>query len=445
MQIDIQNAIGKNYNNFWTFKGRYRVIKGGRASKKSTNTAMWYIYHLLKHNKANLLCVRQVANTLRDSCWTELKKAAKRLKVYDRFTFIKSPLEITVKATGQKVLFRGMDNPDGLTSINVDEGVLCWLWIEEAFEINKEEEFDKLDECIRGLEIEQFGLYPQVTLTMNPWSVMWIKGRFFDRPRADTLALTRNWYHNEFLSKTDYMRFLDMKRDNPDRYYIAGEGNWGIPGGRYFIEFDTRVHVIKPIEIPHNWRKYRVFDYGLDMLAVLWIAVDTLGNVYVYRELCKTDSIITDSVNSIKELTNDNESIYLTYAPPDLWSRSQESGKSKADLFMQDGLHIVKSSNNRESGWLCIRELLKINGDGEARLKIFSSCTELIRCLPQLQYDKKKLTDCATEPHDITHITDALRYFAIQYILPAKPVDERTEVQKYKDKVIRQNKRKRGY
>ena len=133
MQMKISSIIGKNYNKFWNYKGRYRVIKGGRGSKKSTTAALWYIYHLLKYPEANLLCVRRYFNSLKDSCYAELKRAAIRLGVEDKFTFNISPLEIIVKETGQKIIFRGFDNPDSITSITVSQGYLCWVWIEEAY------------------------------------------------------------------------------------------------------------------------------------------------------------------------------------------------------------------------------------------------------------------------------------------------------------------------
>jgi hypothetical protein len=104
-----------------------------------------------------------------------------------------------------------------------------------------------------------------------------------------------------------------------------------------------------------------------------------------------------------------------------MWSRSQETGRSKASIFIENGVHIVKSSNDREAGWLAIKELLKTDANGISRLVIFDNCTELIKCLPALQVDPKKPTDCSTEPHDITHAPDALRYFAVYWSRPAEP------------------------
>ena len=130
-----------------------------------------------------------------------------------------------------------------------------------------------------------------------------------------------------------------------------------------------------------------------------------------------------------------------TYAPPDLWGRSQESGKSRIDIFSEHGLHCTKSNNDRITGWLAIKELLKQNDDNESKLKIFSNCIELIRCLPALQHDNKNPSDCATEPHDITHICDALRYFCVQWNYPSKEDEApKTEQQLFKERLIRREK-----
>ena len=150
----------------------------------------------------------------------------------------------------------------------------------------------------------------------------------------------------------------------------------------------------------------------------MWIAVSPEGRAYVYRELCVSDLPIGEAAAAILEHTPKQEEIYATLAPPDLFSRSQESGKSKASLFASYGIHFTKSSNNREAGWLSLKELLR-EKDGAPALSIFSHCTELIRCLPALQIDKHRPSDCATEPHDITHAPDALRGFAVSFARPA--------------------------
>jgi phage terminase large subunit len=167
---------------------------------------------------------------LKDSCFTELKWAIKRLHVEHLWQVKESPLEMTYIPTGQKIYFRGLDDPLKVTSITVDTGVLCWMWIEEAYEVMKEEDFDMLDESIRG-EVPE-GLFKQVTITFNPWNERhWLKKRFFDHPDEDTLAITTNYLCNEWLDKADKLVFERMKVNNPRRYTVAGLGGWGIVDG----------------------------------------------------------------------------------------------------------------------------------------------------------------------------------------------------------------------
>ena len=195
-------------------------------------------------------------------------------------------------------------------------------------------------------------------------------------------------------------------------------GDWDIFEGQYFTEFSARRHVIDAFEIPQSWRKFRTIDYGLDRLACLWIAIAPDGCAYVYREYCESQLPISQAASEILRRTPSGESIYATLAPPDLWSRSQESGKSKATLFSEYGVNLTKTSNDRECGWLAIKELL-MEREGGVGLRIFSSCNEIIRCLPALSVDKIRPTDCANEPHEITHAPDALRGFAIFHARPA--------------------------
>ena len=208
------DVVGKGYKEYWNCKKRYRVCKGSRASKKSKTTALWYIYNIMKYKNANVLVVRKTYRTLKDSCYTELKWAIHRLGVDAFFSCTQSPLEITYLPTGQKIYFRGLDDPLKVTSITVDVGSLCWLWIEEAYEINSEADFDMLNESIRG-EVEG-NLFKQITLTFNPWNDRhWLKKRFFDNPDNDTLAITTNYTCNEWLDEADLQVFETMKEKSP--------------------------------------------------------------------------------------------------------------------------------------------------------------------------------------------------------------------------------------
>lgn len=226
---------------------------------------------------------------------------------------------------------------------------------------------------------------------------------------------------NIFLAASDPDYEVRLMQTSEAEYQALRYGNWDIFEGRYFTEFNRDYHVIKPFSIPKEWRRFRAIDYGLDALACLWVAMDYERNIYVYRELKQKDLSISRASQRIRELTPEGERIYVTLAPPDMWGRSQESGRQKADLFREAGLSLVESSNNREAGWLAIKELLTLGESGKPRMFIFDNCTELIHDLPALIRDTKFPTDCMTEPHDITHVPDALRYFAVWWASPSKP------------------------
>ena len=275
--------------------------------------------------------------------------------------------------------------------------------------------------------------YPkQIKCSTNPGSVghQWVKARFVDPAPPNTefigdgglskIFIPSLLNDNTFLMTSDptYRARLEALPERDKKALLYGD--WNIFDGQYFPEFNRDIHVSKPFLIPKEWRRYRAFDYGLDRLACYWIAIDSTRTVYVYKELCESDLPISTACERIIEMNGEDE-IYLTLAPPDMWSRSQETGRSKASIFIENGVEVTKSSNNREAGWLAIKELLKTDSNGVSRLVIFDNCTELIKCLPALQVDTKKPTDCATEPHDITHAPDALRYFAVFYVYPAEP------------------------
>lgn len=251
--IHLPEVIGKGYGAFWRFRGRYRVVKGSRASKKSKTTALNLITRMMQYSQANTLVVRKVFRTLKDSCFTELKWAIHRLGVDAWWGIRESPLEMTYLPTGQKIYFRGLDDPLKVTSITVENGYLCWCWIEEAYEIMDERAFDMLDESIRGGIPKETGLFKQITLTFNPWNEKhWLKARFFDAPPdPDILALTTNYLCNEWLDQADLKVFETMRENNPRRYQVAGLGGWGIVEGLVFENwkeeaFETAAIAKKP-------------------------------------------------------------------------------------------------------------------------------------------------------------------------------------------------------
>lgn len=192
-------------------------------------------------------------------------------------------------------------------------------------------------------------------------------------------------------------------------------------GGRFFHEFDLARHVIEPFAIPRDWQIYSSMDYGLDMLAHYKIAVDAEKNCYVFHEIYKSGLVVSEAADLIHKADGYNGEDWklprARLAPPDLFAKELTSGKSQAVGFEEHGIRLVKSSNNRETGWLYLKELLKCrttaSGETLPRLRIFATCRHLIRTLQTILVDEKNPCDAAREPHELTHAPDALRYFAV--------------------------------
>lgn len=275
---------------------------------------------------------------------------------------------------------------------------------------------------------------PRMYYTSNPGGVghTWFKRLFIDRDymnkekAEDYVFIPAKVYDNKILmaNNPEYVEALENLPDDMREAHL--NGNWDVFAGQYFREFKRDIHVIEPFVIPQHWQRFRFMDYGLDKLANYWGAIDTQGNTFVYKELYESDLIISAAAKRIIELTN--EPIKMNYAPPDLWNRRQDTGKSAAELFRENGIILTKSNNERVQGWLNLKEWLKPYESKDeqtgkpiitARLKIFSNCVNLIRTLPQLQRDEKDPNDVATEPHELTHSGDALRYFCSMRTLPS--------------------------
>lgn len=128
-KISMRGVVGGGYDDFWRSKLRYVVCKGSRASKKSTTAALKIIVRIMQNPLANALVIRQTAATLKDSCYAQLKWAINRLGVEKFWKSTVNPLQITYIPTGQKILFRGCDDSLKITSIAVEKGHLCYVWL----------------------------------------------------------------------------------------------------------------------------------------------------------------------------------------------------------------------------------------------------------------------------------------------------------------------------
>lgn len=393
----MQQMVGKGYADFWKCKKRYRVVKGSRASKKSKTMALWCISQLMKYPQANLLVVRKTYRTLKDSCFSDLKWAIHKLKVDEHWNFTTNPLEITYIPTGQKILFRGLDDPLKVTSISVDIGCLCWMWLEEAYEITNEEDFDMLDESIRG-EVPD-GLYKQITITFNPWNEKhWLKRRFFDNPSEDTLAITTNYLCNEWLDESDKQVFEKMKVNNPRRYQVAGLGNWGIVDGLVYENWKEEKFDIEEIKkIPNIESTFGLdFGYTNDPSALFCGLVDRKNmKIYVFDEMYE------------KGLSNRAiyENIFkMGYAKEHITADSSEP--KSIDELRNLGLYRVSAANKGKDS---INNGIQYIQDFE--IIIHPRCVNFLTEISNYTWDSDKFGNKLNKPiDDFNHLLDAFRY-----------------------------------
>lgn len=394
--VHLPSIVGKHYGEFWRFKGRYKAVKGSRASKKSSTQSLKVITEIIENPNVNWLVVRKVERTLRDSCYAQLKWAIHRLKVDNFFKCSTSPLEITYKPTGQKILFRGLDDPLKVTSITVEVGSLCRLWIEEAYEITSEDAFDRLDESIRG-QLPK-GMYHQVVLTFNPWSDRhWLKKRFFDEPSKNVLAMTTNYMCNEFLSEADLVLFEEMKK-NPRRYRTAGLGEWGIVEGLVYENWEERVFDVHEISIRPSVRSAFGMDFGYvnDPSTLFCGLIDTVAReIYVFDEMYEKGMSNEDILSKVSEMGYSKERIKADSAEP----------KSIAYL-RKAGLTRIRAA---KKGPDSIRAGISIIQD--YKIIIHPRCVNFITEISNYTWDKDKFDNAINKPiDDFNHLMDAMRY-----------------------------------
>lgn len=396
MRISLREIVGSGYDEFWNWKGRYRIVKGGRASKKSTTAALWHIHHLMKHPESNLLVVRKTYASHKDSTYAQLKWAIGRLGVSHVWEAKLSPLEIRYKPTGQKILFRGLDDPMSITSITVEKGYLNYVWFEESFQITNEDDFNKIDMSIRG---DTGGLPKQLTLTLNPWSEKhWIKRRFFDDPQRNVLALTTTYQCNEFLGPDDLELFEQMRQNNPRRYRIEGLGDWGIAEGAIFDnweerEFDWHDIAERPTAIgcfALDW------GYSTDPTAFIASIVDPVAKeIFVFDEHYER-AMTNDKVAQMID--------YKGYAKERIIADSAEP-KSIEEL-RKLGISRIRPANKGRDSVLNGIQFIQ-----QFKIYVHPKCTNTVIELSNYVWSTDKDGSLVNKPIDeYNHLMDALRY-----------------------------------
>ena len=407
---------------FFLSRVRYTCYGGARGGGKSWSIVRKAPLMALYYGGIQILIVRREYDQLENPIIQPMLK----LLHPDVYTYNKTEHLLTF-INGSKIKFSNM--PDYSAAVEGKFQGNNWdvLFIDEATQF-LESEFRGLDAIVRG----DNGFPKRVYLTCNPGGVghFWVKRLFVDRDfhtdenPDDYVFIQATVKDNKNIDK-EYINVLNNLPEDIRRAHR--DGDWNVLSGSYFGEFTEGIHTCQPFQLKKTWKRYRAMDYGLDCHFCIWVAVDESGRCYVYRQYQEVNQYVSEAARMQLVLTTADEDINYTIAPPDLWARNRENGKSQANIFMECGLSLYRADNNRQQGWYALKELLKIREDGKPGLIVFNTCSSLIESMKCIQHDKTNPNDVAKQPHEITHGPDALRYFAQTYVLPAEQEVQKEE------------------
>ena len=407
MEIQLDKIVGRGYNQFFNNKNFYRVVKGSRGSKKSKTTALNFIYRLMEYEWANILVVRRFSNTNKQSTYTDLCWATNRLGVKHLFKFNDSLPEITYKPTGQKILFRGLDDPLKITSITVENGILCWAWFEEAYQIETFDKFSTVVESIRG-SVDDPEFFKQITITFNPWSERhWLKPTFFDENTRlnNTFSYTTTYRVNEWLDEVDIARYEDLYRTNPRRARIVCDGDWGVAEGLVFENFEVKeFDWVKKLKDKQVVAHGSDFGFTQDPTTLVSTIVDTQNKeLWIYDEYYQR-GMLTDE-------------IYQMYIDKGLKNAEIVADSAEKRLITEikrKGISNIKPSVKGQGS--IMQGVQFIQG---FKIYVHPSCEHTIEELNTYTFDQDKDGNWLNKPIDENnHILDALRYSLEKFHFP---------------------------
>lgn len=405
---------------FFKSKSKYTMYGGARAGGKSWAGRTKAILLCLRYEGIQVLFVRRTMPELREN---HLIPAMRILKDVAKYNGTEKVFSFP---NGARLVFGYCATDADLTQYQGQAYDVIFL--EEATQF-PEKVFSTLSESNRRSAFMKESFKSRMYLTCNPGGVghAWVKRLFVDKKYKDSekpedyTFIKATMEDNRYIMENDPDYVQTLRNLPEDRKRAMLYGDWNVFEGQYFPEFNAEKHTCKAFPIPQSWRRYRVFDYGFDMFAAYFIAMDEMGqHAYAYREVYDGKDlgetghnglIASDAAKLLTKRTDPNEKIFVTIAPPDMWNRQKDTGRSTADIFEAEGIWLYKASNERVHGWLEMKEWLKIQPDGLPKLIIFKECRHLIESLPLVLHDEKNPDDVAKEPHEYTHAPDAIRYF----------------------------------
>lgn len=395
--------------------GATEVVYGGaKGGGKSCALVMEALAYGLEHPGATIYLFRETFDDLEANLVAEMKaKWPKEL-----YTYHESKHIATIEG-GSKVFFRYIRNEEdaegyqgrSMDFVGVDE---LTKHTERAIQI--------ILSCVRSPK----GFPPRFRGTCNPGGIGhgWVKQRYIDATdygkkvvvdevTGNKIAfIPAQVYDNHVLMQNDpaYVRRLENLPEEEKRAFLYGD--WDVFMGQYFREWRHSKHVIDPFEIPEHWTRFISMDWGYnDHTAVYWHAVND-GRVYTYREYYDRLKLPSEVATTIRNLSHGEDIRYIK-ASPDMWHKrgTGEKGESIAETFEEawnGWAHLERADDDRLQGWTRMREYMKDAPDGVPFWQVFSTCRNLIRTLPTLVHDTRRVEDVADGSED--HPADAVRY-----------------------------------
>lgn len=375
---------------------RYRVLMGSAGSGKSVNVATDYILKLSdpEYKGANLLVVRETETSHKDSTYAELVSAIDRLGQTKLWNIKSTPLMLENKITGNTVIFRGCADERSrqrIKSITVKQGKLCWVWVEEAFEVAKSS-IDLIDDRLRG-ELPD-NLYYQITLTFNPVNAhSYLKTEFWDYKSPDIFTCHSTYLDNRFIDEAYSRRMERRKELDPEGYRVYGLGEWGETGGLILTNYKIE-------DISQSFESYDKIVYAQDFGYNHANCILEVGfkddEIYILRELYVHEKDTNEIIELAEKMNFDKSRVmYCDSAEPD-----------RIKMWKRAGYHAVGAKKEQGSVKAQI-DYLK-----QHKIHIHGSCLNTIKEIQQWKWEKDKNTgEYLDEPVDfMDDAMAALRY-----------------------------------
>ena len=373
MAIKVEmNSVFKEFNKT---KCRYRLAMRSAGSGKSVDIGMDFILKLsdIKYKGANLLVVRQTETSHKDSTFAELLSAINKMGLSRFWSYTLTPLTLTCKVTGNMIIFRGFSDQrarERVKSITFPQGKLCWIWAEEATEL-QESDCDILDDRLRG-QLDNPNLYYQMSFSFNPVSAShWIKRKYWDYESDDIFKCHSTYLDNRFLDKNYHKRMMMRKEQDPEGYQVYGLGEWGELGGLILTNY-----VVEDLSTDFNRYDNVLYsqDFGYNHANCILEIGFKDDEIYVLRELYVHEKDTDEIIQLANEMGFDkHKKMWCDSAEPDRIKMWQKAG------YRAEGVKKEQGSVNAQIDYLK-QHKIHING----------CCLNTIKEIQQWKWQKDK-------------------------------------------------------